>query len=53
MQKHDDQHKLWAHVLAIYGSSAFAINMKTSKSIPYVPRLFGTPVLHVYAYIQK
>jgi hypothetical protein len=22
MEKHDDWHKLWAHVLAIYGSSS-------------------------------
>jgi hypothetical protein len=25
MQKHNDQHKLWAHALAIYGSSSFSI----------------------------
>ena len=53
MQKHDDQHKLWAYALAIYGSSAFAINMRTSISRPHVPMLFGTPVLYVSAYIQK
>ena len=39
MQEHDDQHKLWAHALAIYGSSALAINLKTSKSRHDVPRL--------------
>jgi hypothetical protein len=53
MQRHNDQHKLWAHALAIYGSSAFAINLKTSRSRPDVPRLSGTPVLNVSAYVQK
>ena len=53
MQKHDDQHKRWAHALAIYGSSAFAINLKTSRSIPDVPRLSRTPVPNVCTYVQK
>jgi len=52
MQKYDDQHKLWAHALAIYGSSAFAFRLKTSKSIPRVPMLLGAPILNVSAYIQ-
>ena len=53
MQKHEDQHKLWVHALAIYGSSAFVINLKTSRSRPDVPRLSRTPVLNVFAYVQK
>ena len=53
MQKHDDQHKQWAHALAIHDSSAFAINVRTSRSRPHVPMLSGTPVLNVSAYIQK
>jgi len=52
-QKYDDQHKLWAHALAIYGSSAFAVNLKTSRSRPNVPWLFATPALTVSAYVQK
>jgi len=51
MQKHNDQHKLWAHTLAIYGSSAFAINLRTSRRLFDVPRLSKTPVLNVFAYI--
>jgi len=53
MQKHDNQHKLWAHALAIYGSSAFAFTLRTSRSRLVVPMLYGTPVLNVFAYIQK
>jgi len=53
IQKHDDQHKLWAHALAIYGSFAFAINLETSRSRLNVPKLSGTLVLNVYAYAQK
>ena len=53
MHKHDDQHKLWALALAIYGYSAFTINIRTSRSRLDVPRLSGTPVLNVSAYVQK
>ena len=53
MQKHDDQHKLWAHAFSIYGSSAFAFGLKTCISILDVPRLSGTPVLNISAYVQK
>jgi len=53
MQKHNDQHKFWAHALAINGYSAFAINVWTSRSKLDVPRLSGTPVLNIFAYIQK
>ena len=30
-----------------------AVNLKTFNLRPYVPKLFGTTVLHVSAYIQK
>ena len=53
MQKHDDQHKLLAHALAIYDSSAFAFILKTSRSRLDVPILSGTPILNVSAYIPK
>jgi hypothetical protein len=53
MQTHDDQHKLWAHALPIYGSSAFVVNLRSSKSRSRVPMIFGTPVLNLSAYIQK
>ena len=53
MQKHNDQHKLWAHALAIWGSSAFAIHLRTSRSRPDAPKLYGTPGLNVSAYILK
>ena len=53
MQNHDDQHKLWTHALAIYGSSKADVNLKTSRSKPDVPMLSGTPVLNVSTYVQK
>jgi len=53
MQTHEDRHQLWTHALAIYDSSRFAFNLRTSKSRPYVPTLSRTPVLNVFAYIQK
>jgi hypothetical protein len=53
MQKHNDQHKLWAHALAIYFSSVYAINMRTFRSRFDVSKLSRTPVLNVSAYIQK
>ena len=53
MQKHVDQHKLWAHSLAIYDSSVFAFSMRTSRSKFDVLMLAGTPVLNVFAFIQK
>ena len=39
--------------LDMYGSSTFAINYKTSINRLDVPRLYVTPVLNVFAYIQK
>ena len=53
MEKHDDQFKLWTRALAIYGSSKMAFNLKTSNNKPDVPKLSGTPVLNISAYIQK
>ena len=53
MQKHDDQHKLWALALAIYGSSKMAFNLKISNHILDVPKLSKTLMFYVLAYIQK
>ena len=53
MQKHNDQHKLWVHALAIYSFSAFAIHLRTSRIRHDVPLLSWTPVLNVFKYIQK
>jgi len=53
MQKNDDQHNVWVHALAIYGSSAFAFSLKTSKSRTRVPMLSGTSILNVSAYNQN
>ena len=53
MQKHDDRHKLWAHALAIYGSSKLPFSLKTSTRRPDVPKLSGTSVLNVFAYVQS
>ena len=52
MQKHEDQHQLWAHSLAISGSDKVAFNLRNSRFKPG-PVLSGTPVLNVFAYIQK
>ena len=51
MQKHEDRHQMWAHALAIYGSSNVAFNMRTLKFIPNVAKLSGTQVLNVSTYI--
>ena len=53
MQKHEDRHQLWAHALAIYGSDKFDFSLRTSRFRPGVPILDGTPVMNVFAYIQK
>ena len=53
MQKRENRHQLWAHALAFNGSSNAAFNPRTSKIRPNVPKLFGTPVFNVSAYIQK
>ena len=53
IQKRDDQHKLWAHALAIYGSFAFAFSLKHSESKSHVPMLSRTSILNVSAYIQN
>ena len=52
MKNHDYHYKVCAHALAIYGSSAFAFSLKTSRSRHDVPMLSGTPVLNVSVYIQ-
>ena len=53
MQKHTDEHKLWAHALAIYGSSNLAFSLKTSNRRLDIPMLSRTPVVNVSAYIHK
>ena len=53
MQKHEDRHRLWAHALAIYGSSNVSLNLGTSRLRQDVPMLSRAPVLNVSAYIQK
>ena len=53
MQKHEDQHQLWAQALAIYGSDKVAAVLRTSRFRPHVPTLSRTPVINVSAYIQK
>ena len=53
MQDHEDRHQIWAHALAIYGSVTVAAVLRASRFRPHVPTLFGTPVIHVSAYIQK
>jgi hypothetical protein len=54
MQKHDDRHKLWAHALAIYGSSKMLFRLQTSRFRHDVPiKLSGTLVLNVSTYVHK
>jgi hypothetical protein len=53
MQKHDDQHKMWAHALAIYTSTQFSVLLVASQRRPNVPKLIGTPVVGISNYIQK
>ncbi len=53
MQNHNDRHRLWTHALAIYGSFKMAFSLRTSIGRADVPRLIGTPVIIVSAYIQK
>jgi hypothetical protein len=53
MHKHDDQHKIWAHALAIYSSTQFSISLAASQRRPHVPKLTGTSVVNVSNYIQK
>jgi hypothetical protein len=37
----------------MYGFSVVAINLRSSRNIPNVPMLCGTPVMHVSANVQK
>jgi hypothetical protein len=53
MQMYEDRHQLWAHSLAIYGSDKVAFLLRASRFRPGVPTLSGTPVMNVFAYIQK
>jgi len=47
MQKYDDQHKMWAHVLAIYSSIQFSISLVASQRRPHVPKLTGASEVNV------
>jgi len=53
MQKHDDQHKMGAHALAIYSSTQFSFSLVASQRRPNVPKLTRAPVVSVSNYIQK
>ena len=53
MQKHDDQHQMWAHALAIYSSTQISMMLVASQRRPNVPKLTGAPVASVSNYIQK
>jgi hypothetical protein len=53
LQKHDDQHEMWAHALAIYSSTQFSMMLAASQRRPNVPKLTGAPVVNVSNYIQK
>ncbi len=53
MQKHDDQHKMWAHALAIYCSTRFSVLLAASQRRPNVPRLTWAPIVGISNYIQK
>jgi hypothetical protein len=41
MQKHDDQHKMWACTLAIYSYTKFSFSLAASQRRPNVPKLKG------------
>jgi hypothetical protein len=53
MHKHEDQHKMWAHALAIYISTQFSVLLAASQRRPNVPRLKEAPVVGISNYIQK
>jgi hypothetical protein len=53
MQKSDDQHKMWAHALAIYNSTQFSMLLAASQRRPNVPKLTGAPIVGISNYIQK
>ena len=52
MQKYD-QHKMWAHALAIYSSTQFSMMLAASQRRPNVPKITRAPVVSVSNYIQK
>ncbi len=47
MQKHDDQHKMRAHALAIYNSTQLSLLLVASQRQPNVPKLTGTPIVSI------
>jgi hypothetical protein len=53
MQKHYNQHKMWAHALAIYSSIQLSMMLAASQRRQNVPKLAGAPVVGVSNYIQK
>jgi hypothetical protein len=53
MHKNNDQHKMWAHALAIYSSTQFSMMLAASQRRPNVPKLTGAPVVGISNYIQK
>jgi hypothetical protein len=53
MQKHDDQHKIWAHAVAIYSSTQSSMMLAASQRRPNVPKLTYAPVVGIFNYIQK
>jgi len=53
MQKHDVQHKMWAHALAIYNSTQFSVLLAASQRRPNVPKLTGAPIFGISNYIKE
>jgi len=53
LQKHDDQHKMWAHALAIYSSTQSSLMLAASQRRPNVPKMTGAPFVSISNYIQK
>jgi hypothetical protein len=51
MQKHNDQHRMWAHALAIYSSTKFSVLLAASQRRPNVPKLAETPIVCIFNYI--
>ena len=47
MQKYDDQHKMWAHALAIHSSTKFSLMLAASQRRPNVPELTEAPVVGI------
>jgi hypothetical protein len=47
MQKHDDQHKMREHALAVYNSTDFFVLLAASQRRPNVPKLIGAPIVGI------